>query len=162
MKLKFFIAFIFFILVSHFILADTTFFDNTNDAYIMSNSTLLGLTEGGASSSTSTSFLTTSIGCNYDWNCTNWGVCLPSGEQVRTCINIGSCSNLYDFPETNQNCTYNAQNVSMNNPPETKGGQTFSYLFIGLGIISIITFIILFYLKKNYLKKQLRTYTKHF
>ncbi|MFH1607548.1 MAG: hypothetical protein ABIA78_00260 [archaeon] len=44
--------------------------------------------------------------CVYKWNCTDWGKCFPRGKQTRDCFNIGSCSDNYKTPETEQNCTY--------------------------------------------------------
>ncbi|MBS3054472.1 MAG: hypothetical protein J4431_02975 [Candidatus Aenigmarchaeota archaeon] len=80
--------------------AETTFFDNAGDAFIMGSSpageVIGGITDGTAGGG----------GCLYEWNCTGWSECLSSGKQTRNCINIGSCPDIYKSPEINQSCTY--------------------------------------------------------
>jgi len=76
--------------------AETTFFDQ-DDAFVMGNSVTGGVIVG-----------TSEGGCIYRWNCTNWSECLESENQIRNCTNIGTCSDAYNSPETEQNCTYTA------------------------------------------------------
>jgi len=77
--------------------AETTFFDQ-DDAFIMGNPTTGGVIDG----------TTGGGGCTYRWNCTNWSECLQSEKQIRNCANIGTCSDTYEPPEIEHNCTYTA------------------------------------------------------
>jgi hypothetical protein len=84
--------------------AETTFFDNPDEVFIMGNPTTGGLViteelqaRGGGSSGS----------CLYKWNCTNWTECLPPGKQTRICTNIGTCSDNYKTPEMTRNCIFN-------------------------------------------------------
>lgn len=158
------------LLLLQLVSAETTFFDNSNDVFIMGNSPtgeVTGGTTGG----------TTSGGCLYKWNCTNWSECLSSGKQTRNCTNIGSCSSTYKSPEIEQNCTYTdspkvekdkegeKENVTEEEevvPEEQEIEETsekeivnknkvFIYSIILLVVISII-----FYLKKDYFKKLIQ------
>ena len=56
--------------------AETTFFDR-DDAFIVSGSTadevVEGITDRG---------IINARGCSYNWNCTNWSSCSPSGKQA--------------------------------------------------------------------------------
>lgn len=94
------ILILFFLLIP-FAYADTTFFDQ-DDAFIMGSSTT-GEVAGGTTEGTGTGG-----GCIHKWNCTQWSECLSSGKQTRNCINIGTCSNTYNYPEIEQNCMYTA------------------------------------------------------
>jgi hypothetical protein len=85
-----------FLLATTKVSAETTFFDNPNDAFIMGNSLTSGITGG----------VTGGGGCLYKWNCTEWGACNQEGKQTRTCNNIGTCSNEDNAPQIEQNCTY--------------------------------------------------------
>ena len=92
--MRFIIFIIISLLLTPLTQAETTFFDQ-DDAFIMGDSPA---TTGGAISGGG--------GCSYKWNCTNWSECLPSGNQTRICINIGTCSNTHKTPEIEQSCTY--------------------------------------------------------
>lgn len=78
--------------------ADSTFFDSPDYSFVIGNPST---TDSGITSRT-----TNGGGCKYEWNCTNWSECLPSGKQIRNCVNIGSCSDTYKSPEIEKNCTY--------------------------------------------------------
>jgi len=132
--------------------AETTFFDNPDDAFIMGGSTtgeVIGGTTGG--------------GCTYEWNCTNWSECLPSGTRTRNCTNIGTCSGTYQPPETEQNCTYatspeaeKLDNVTENETEKQNEtgkigeNEDADSNLIFLYLIIVLTMgLIIFYLKKN-------------
>lgn len=55
--------------------------------------------EGGGSSST---------GCTYDWDCTNWfpTECPIEGYQERICVNRGTCTGTVGMPALNKTCVY--------------------------------------------------------
>ena len=74
---------LFIILLIPLIYAETTFFDQ-DDAFILGNSATSGAIEEKPIIPTGGS------GCKYVWNCTDWGECLVSGKQTRTCVNIGT------------------------------------------------------------------------
>ncbi len=44
--------------------------------------------------------------CSYNWNCAEWSICTKEEKQTRTCNNIGTCSNGYNPPKTEQTCIY--------------------------------------------------------
>ncbi len=98
--------------------AETTFFDNPDDAFIMDDFAtgevvIVGRTGG-----------TRSVGaCAYQWNCTDWGGCLPSGKQTRNCVNVGTCPDTYEPPEMEQDCTYTASR-EVGEEPEEPGNET--------------------------------------
>ena len=100
LKIRCAVSFLILLLASSLAIAESTFFDNSEDAFIMGNSPTGGVS-GGTSGETAGGG-----GCRYEWNCTNWSECLPYGNQTRTCINIGTCTDTYDAPVIEQNCTY--------------------------------------------------------
>jgi len=150
------LALIIFLFLIPLVLADITFFDNPDGVFIASNvpatSTADSEVTGGAISG----------GCRYEWNCTNWSECLPSGKQIRNCTNIGTCSDTYRTPETERDCIYTTPEV------EEKGGEKeeteeiiwkeiVNKIFICFIIVLIIGFVI-FYLKKDYFKKLIKKF----
>ena len=168
-----FIIFLFTFLLIPLVSAETSFFDNPNEAFIMSNSATTGGAVGGTSGGT-----TGGGGCRYEWKCTNWSECLPSGKQTRICTNTGTCSDTYKSPETKQNCTYTApepkkeakelekENVLLDEEETKKQNKTEKDIvekeIINRNKISVYSIIILMiisvtlYLKKDYLKKQIK------
>jgi hypothetical protein len=44
--------------------------------------------------------------CSYDWQCTEWSACSEDGQQIRTCINTGTCLGDYGKPDEGQECVY--------------------------------------------------------
>lgn len=146
---------LFFLVLIPLVSADTSFFDNPDDVFVMGSSStggVIGVTTGGGS-------------CKYEWNCTNWGECFPSGKQTRNCTNIGTCSDTYKSPEIEQNCTYtnpesekdkeleNETEEPTFSPPDEKilDKNKIPVYFIIILIVSIIL-----YLKKDYLKKLIK------
>lgn len=138
-----------------FVKSEITFFDNPNEWFIMSSSSthevIFGITEED---------------CRYGWNCTNWGECL-SGKQVRTCTNIGTCSDTYKVMEINRNCTFTVLEIEgeikkdfdefdgyiekkQRDIEKVNGNEVMA--FFCFVIILVISFVIL-YLKKDYFKK---------
>jgi hypothetical protein len=45
--------------------------------------------------------------CEEDWICSDWGPCLPSGYQTRTCRDKNECGTNNKMPETTRECIYN-------------------------------------------------------
>lgn len=135
--MKFIIFITISLLLISLISAETTFFDNPDDFFIMSSSSTGGIiiTEEQQASGG---------GCSYKWNCTNWGECLPSGKQIRICTNIGTCSDAYKTPPTEQNCTYT--------PPEIEKLSVKNITLFCLTIIFLIFFVVIL-LRENYFKK---------
>jgi hypothetical protein len=76
--------------------AETTFFDNPNDAFIMGN---FPTTAHGTTGET-----TDGGGCIYNWTCTSWSTCINK-FQTRTCADINGCNDSVSKPSTNQSCT---------------------------------------------------------
>ena len=44
--------------------------------------------------------------CLENWTCTDWGPCLPSGYQTRTCIDRNQCGTNNDMPDIMRECVY--------------------------------------------------------
>lgn len=88
-----------FLILTSLVHAEITFFDDSNDVFIIG--------EAGDSSLSSTTISSSQEGgsCRHKWECMNWSACLPPGEQTRKCTNIGTCSDKYNPPEIEQNCT---------------------------------------------------------
>ncbi len=83
--------------------AETTFFDNPDDAFIMGDFATGGVVITGRTGGTRSTEI-----CIIQWNCMDWSECLPSGKQTRNCINVGTCPDTYEPPEMEQDCTYTA------------------------------------------------------
>ena len=112
-KMRYTPLFLAVIFILPLISAETTFFDNPDDNFIM----------GGSATVSSETGTTGRGGCSYKWNCTNWGECLPDGKQTRNCINIGTCSDAYKSLSIEQNCTYTAPEIKKDKELE-KGNVT--------------------------------------
>lgn len=155
------ILFIFLFLLIPLISAETTFFDQDN-AFIMSNSTIGGVTGG----TTVVTGETGGGGCIYKWNCTNWSECFVSGKQTRNCINIGTCSNTYKAPEIKQNCTYTVPEIGKEKETGkiiwkeiVNNNKILIYLII-IFIISLIILFVIFYMQKDFLRKRFKKESK--
>jgi len=48
----------------------------------------------------------TMIICEELWECTNWGACLPSGIQTRTCKDLAECGTEFRKPFESMDCEY--------------------------------------------------------
>jgi len=138
---------IIFLLLISLVQANTTFFDNPDDVFIMSNPATGGVT--GGTTGQITNGAAGQGGCRYEWNCTNWSECFSSGKQTRNCTNIGTCLDTYKTPEIEQNCTPEIvwEEVENKNP---------FYLII----ILLTLIVIIFYLKKVVLRLANR-FNKH-
>lgn len=126
--------------------AESTFFDNPDDAFIMGNtpSESPAIIKGG---------------CNYDWNCADWSQCLLSWKQVRNCDNIGTCSDTYNPPKIEQNCIYipkkseqnktEIKNLSESEPQDYfPKEKIFNWSYLWLLLIIFLFFIIFKFRKK--------------
>ena len=137
--------------------AETTFFDQ-DDAFIM----------GDFPTTPTTGQVTGGGGCRYEWNCTNWSECLPSGKQIRNCTNIGTCSDTYKTPEMEQNCTYTAPEGEEGEESEKEEKRAEEQEEVGgiigkgvedkdkilvFSIIILIIISIIIYWKRSYFKK---------
>ncbi len=157
------ILFLLVVLVTN-VSAETTFFDNPNDIFIMGNSPATLTEDSGV-----TGGATGSGGCKHEWNCTNWSECFPSGKQTRNCINTGTCSDKYRTPEVEQNCTYTAleageeekekENIVGQNGEKEIINKDIPFLCF---IITLILGFIVLYLKKDYFKKLIKRYLNKF
>ena len=148
--LSFIFIMLFLLIVS--VSAETTFFDQ-DDSFIMGNSATSKVTErttevitgGGVGS------------CVYKWNCTNWNECPQSGEQIRNCTNIGTCSNTYKSPEIKQNCTYTAfpkidkENKTIEKEAEKQNETKEKKAVLSGQIIAYVGSFILNSIKKGYI-----------
>ncbi|MBW2991291.1 hypothetical protein KY348_06335 [Candidatus Woesearchaeota archaeon] len=48
------------------------------------------------------------IGCMPDWNCSDWGPCMPGGFMTRNCTDIANCGDNRSKPDEIRICEYNA------------------------------------------------------
>jgi len=48
----------------------------------------------------------TRIICEELWECTKWGKCLPSGIQIRTCVDLAECGTEFRKPFESRSCEY--------------------------------------------------------
>lgn len=143
---------IFLIFLTGLVSANTTFFDNPDDVFMMSDSTT-GEVAGEITNGEGDSAF-----CLYKWNCTNWSECLQSGKQIRNCTNNGTCLDTYNPPVTEQNCTYISSE-------EEKSEETEKIIWEELpnknkiilySIIILIALSIILYLKRSYFKKIIK------
>lgn len=124
--------------------ADTTFFDNPDDIFIIGNSSAGRVTEITAGA---ISGVTDEGGCMYKWNCTDWSRCFLPGKQIRNCTNIGTCSSAYKVPGTEQKCIYTIF-------PKAKVENMSGILLYSAVVLIILS--IIFYLKRDYFKKVIK------
>ena len=155
--MKYIIIFWVIIILLPLINADTTFFDNPDDFFIMSDSTATSPT--GEVIEGTTGGTTGGGSCLYKWNYTNWGECLPSGIQIRNCINVGTCPDTYNSPEIEQDCTY-TPSLEVEEEEKINGKEIINNKIFIYFIISLVILFIIFYLKKNYFKKLIKKYSK--
>lgn len=118
--------------------ADTTFFDNPDDVFVMGDSST-----GGNVAGEITGGSTGSGDCIYKWNCTNWRECLADGKQARDCINIGTCPDTYKSPSTEQNCDFSVleseeKTEKIKEEKDTEGNLFLLWIAIGIVIGAII------------------------
>jgi hypothetical protein len=139
---------IIFLILIPLVFADTTFFDNIDDFFILSNST----TTGEIIARTTGEITGTISGgaCKYKWDCTNWSKCLLHGKQIRNCTNIGTCPDTYKTPEMEQNCLYIFEG-------EVIWREVIDKHKILIYFIIIFTMgFIIFYLKRDYFKNLIK------
>jgi hypothetical protein len=149
---------IIFLLLIPIACADTTFFDNLDDVFIMNGSATSGVI------GRTTGQVTGGGICRYEWNCTNWSECLPSGKQTRNCTNVGTCFDRYRTPEIERNCIYipsskdkkEDKNLEINRNEIVDKENIFIYLFIIVAIGLVIL-----YLKRKYIKRLIKKFLKY-
>lgn len=151
-----YIFFLFFFLLIPLVFAEITFFDNPDNFFIMGD--FNPTTTGEVINETIVETIIAG-GCMYKWNCTNWGRCLISEKQNRNCTNIGTCSDKYNPPEIEQNCTYDAPEIKKEEKKQegkTIWGEILdkNKIFVYFIIILIILFIV-FYFKKKLFKNSI-------
>jgi hypothetical protein len=146
-----FTLFIIFLLLLNIASAETTFFDqeeifilnNFSESEVIDNPITRAASSGGSSTSTKE--------CTYQWNCAEWSKCLSSGKQLRNCINIGTCPDDYNFPETEKNCIYASSRIKeKTGEKETAIQKKMPAGFTGIGIILAVLW--LFFIIMNFLK----------
>ncbi|MDD5699959.1 MAG: hypothetical protein PHH00_02075 [Candidatus Nanoarchaeia archaeon] len=144
-----------FLLIS-LVSAETTFFDNPDDAFVMSSaaestgSAAEGIT-GRVTGGTATG------NCSYNWDCTNWSLCLSSEKQTRNCTNTGTCPDAYKTPKTEQDCIHSVPTASEwdkesgETTPEKIAGRNKMIVYT---VIPLIAIFFILYLKKVILKRR--------
>jgi hypothetical protein len=137
--------------------AETTFFDNPDDAFIMGNfpTTDNGITGGATGGGV----------CTYNWSCTEWSECI-NGAQTRTCTNLGSCFDNEGKPIELQSCTVKPtapENITLptlptKTPEETKAPTITltpsTTTPLGLGVVLIVVIAISIVITAIILKKR--------
>jgi hypothetical protein len=127
--------------------AETTFFDNPDDIFVMANPAAANAVNAGGTTEETATFGS----CTYKWNCTDWDRCSFSGKQNRICSNIGTCSEKYKPPRIEQNCTYLPITGETIWREIIHNNKIIAYL-----VFIIIILLITIYFEKKYLKKQIK------
>jgi hypothetical protein len=154
MKFKILIAVIIF-LFTPLIYAETTFFDSSDEVFIMGNYNIQTAIEAGLTNGETTGAIegiTTSGGCIYKWNCTDWSRCSFTMRQTRECFNIGSCLDDYNTPKIEQNCTSYKIEGRMISWKIINGSKSFIYIIIAV----LVMISVAFFLDKSYIKGVFR------
>lgn len=123
------ILFVAVILTSVLVFADTTFFDNPDDAFIMGNSPITSPTGEAIEG-------TTNLGnCLTNWVCNSWSGCI-NGIQQRNCAKEKSyCyADLKEKPIESQNCSIETEKQNETQKPQIKI-KIFIFVFIIIAVI---------------------------
>jgi hypothetical protein len=113
---------------------------------------------------------TQEVECLESWICGEWQECLPSGKQIRECVDLNACGTSEDMPEIVQNCEYKIKGVVMSNettynetvrvPPRKESPLIITVCKERLKLLSIpsllffiLVMIILFIAEADYRKK---------
>ncbi len=137
--------------------AETTFFDNPDDVFVMSSGTD-SITGSAAKGVTGNVIGGTSTGnCSYNWDCTNWSLCLSSEKQTRNCTNTGTCPDTYKAPKIEQDCIHSVPKAGEG---DKESGETTWEKVAGrnkivvYAVVSLIAIFFTLYLKKVILKRR--------
>jgi len=159
--MKFILLIIIFVSLHSFAFAESTFFDNPDDAFIIG-----GSTGGGTDSGT-----TGGGGCSTNWTCSAWNICV-NGTQIRNCTKEKAyCyADLKKKPVGNQSCSIgNPENKNntdsgegINNYPNENessinnlNSPSSNIKKIILGILIIVAiFTLIFFGHKRYRKRR--------
>lgn len=137
--------------------AETTFFDNENDAFIMGNSPVDSRVTGEA---------TGGEGCLTNWTCSDWNSC-TAGVQIRNCTKTKTyCyADLNKKPIESQNCSGDKNNTDSedgitNSPNENSGNinnpnsSNVKVIILGIFIVIFMGFIFLLIYKRYFVKTK--------
>lgn len=161
--MKYFILFLGIILLSSLVNADSTFFDNPADAFIMGGSA----TGESAQGSGTTGGAISGVGCLTNWSCSSWSSCVD-GIQTRNCIKEKSyCyADLKKKPIESQNCSIDKSGDKNNtgsedriaSSPNENDGNIDNVNFFSIKIIILVILIaivivsIILYKKRRYFR----------
>ncbi|MBR9692164.1 hypothetical protein GOV06_05265 [Candidatus Woesearchaeota archaeon] len=110
--------------------------------------------------------------CAEEWNCTDWGSCLPNGTQFRHCWDLNKCEGLYNQrivtqieraikPDEVRACEYiSPPSIEKPSPLFIIITPTVIINYIILFTLLIILFIILFYIRYMVNKKPKKSEKK--
>ena len=152
MKYSFLIFSLCILLLTNFVMAETTFFDQ-DDAFIMGDSVTDGVIEGTTGASTDGG------GCLTNWTCSDWSFC-NNGMQIRNCTKqkVYCYADLNKKPIESQNCFGDKSGEEINNFPEIKAIKNNRYLISGVIIVFISLVILGFVLYKMHRKRRYFSY----
>jgi len=162
MKYSFLIFSLCILLLTNFVMAETTFFDQ-DDAFIMGDSVTDGVIEGTTGASTDGG------GCLTNWTCSDWSFC-NNGMQIRNCTKqkVYCYADLNKKPIESQNCSVDKSGDKNNmesgeeisNSPEIKAIKNNWYWTSGVIIIIIIIILVIlgFVLHKKHRKRRYFSY----
>ncbi|MEK6952429.1 MAG: hypothetical protein AABX29_05415 [Nanoarchaeota archaeon] len=147
------------ILLSSLVSADSTFFDNPNDAFIMGGSTTSGVIEGTTEATTS------GEGCLTNWTCSNWSSC-NNRVKIRNCTKTKTyCyADLKKKPIESQNCSIDKSDKSEEGitiSPNEKDSNTnnvslFSIKIIILVVLTVIAIGFIIFYKRHKKRRHFR------
>ena len=134
--------------------AETTFFDNPDDTFIMDDFPATG----GVIEET-TGEATGGRGCLTNWTCSDWSFC-NNGMQIRNCTKqkVYCYADLNKKPIESQNCFGDKSGEEINNFPEIKAIKNNRYLISGVIIVFISLVILGFVLYKMHRKRRYFSY----
>jgi len=151
------------VLLVPLVFAETTFFDNPDDVFIMGNSD--SVVTGGVTMDETIDGTVGGGGCLYKWNCTDWGECSSSGKQTRDCVNVGTCLDRYRVPEMERDCDYigsledlNEENIIERGWEEESDKEEIVYWYwlLVFSVAVLVILFVVFYLGRNYFRKLIK------
>lgn len=149
-KIKFFFLFFIVILFFQFINADTTFFDNEEDVFIIGNPMI---TSSEITGIIKENELNGAGGCITNWICSDWSSCI-NNRQTRNCAKEKSyCyTDLNKKPIESQNCSIEKQNEMQGPQTKEKDKKIMNFIFVFIILAIIILFLYKIYRKTRRFK----------
>ena len=147
-KMKYIIILLIFLLIP-FVNAESTFFDNPDDNFIMGSSATTGGAVIGGTTGGTTGGAISGGGCLTNWSCSSWSFCIDR-IQIRNCTKEkADCyADLKTKPAENQSCSIETEKegdlISQSPPMNFK-----NIILIVIGLIVIMGIAVFFALQRH-------------